>query len=135
MARFYSFFDQLLFSWFVLVRKCIYLSRKIIFARKLSKIQDFFAKNLNCLTDNVEIFLTCRHSPILKKTKERFLCQWSNSLRKCNLKYPNICFNFLELKYLRRPFWKNCSTRPQNFGGLKGKGEVLYIISTLPTNM
>ena len=33
MARFYSFFDQILFFWFLLVWKCIYLSRKIIFAR------------------------------------------------------------------------------------------------------
>ena len=24
---------------------------------------------------------------------------------------------------MREPFWKICSTRPQNFGGLKGKGK------------
>ena len=73
------------------------------------------------MTENFEIFLTCRWSPALKKTRKRFFSQWSNSLWKRNLKYPNICFNFYELKYLRGPFWKNCSTRPQNFGGLKGK--------------
>ena len=34
-----------------------------------------------------------------------------------------FAFNFYELKYLRRPFWKICSTHPQNFGGFKGKGK------------
>ena len=34
-----------------------------------------------------------------------------------------FAFNFYELKYLQGPFWKICSTRPQNFGGLKGKGK------------
>ena len=87
------------------------------------KCRTFLQKNMNCLTDNVEIFLTCRWSPALKKTRKRFFCQWSNSLWKRNLKYPNICFNFYELKYLRGLFWKNCSTRPQNIGGLKGKSK------------
>ena len=123
MARFYSFFDQLLFFWFVLVWKCKYLTRKIIFACFCPKYGIFLQKNLNCLTENVEIFLTCRWSPALKKTRKRFFSQWSNSLWKLNLKYPNICFDFYEFRYLRWPFWKNCSTRPQNFGGLKEKSK------------
>ena len=35
-------------------------------------MQDIFANNLNCLTDNVEFFLLCRWSPALKKTRKRF---------------------------------------------------------------
>ena len=43
-------------------------------------------KNRNSLTDNVEIFLTCKWE---KKQKTMFY-QWSYSLWKSNLKYPNI---------------------------------------------
>ena len=47
-----------------------------------------------------------------------------------HLKSSNICFNFYELKYLPGQFCKNCSTSPQNFGGLKGKRKkkaLLYV--------
>ena len=38
MARFYSFFDQILFVRFLVMWKCKYLTRKILFAHYLSKI-------------------------------------------------------------------------------------------------
>ena len=41
-----------------------------------------------------------------------------------------LAFNFHALKYLRWLYWKICSTRPQNFGGLWGtskKKALLYV--------
>ena len=70
-------------------------------------------ENTNSLTDNIAIFLTSRWSPALKKTRKQFL-----SLKTLS-KYLLSIFIF----YLRRLFWKICSTRPQYFGGLQGKSK------------
>ena len=56
------------------------------------KYRVFLQKKLNCLTEKDEIFLTCRWCPSLKKSRKRFFSQWSYSLWKRYLKYPNICF-------------------------------------------
>ena len=69
----------------------------------------------------MKLFLPADEVLPYKRPENEFFSQWSYSLWKRNLKYPNICFNFYELKYFWAPFWKNCSTRPQNSGGLKGK--------------
>ena len=71
---------------------------------------------MNWLTEKDEIFLTCRWCLSLKKSRKRFFSQWSNSLWKRNLKYPNSWYQFLWAQIFAG---KICSTRPQNFGGLK----------------
>ena len=50
-----------------------------------------------------------------KKKQKTMFYQWSYSLWKSNLKYPNICFQFSWAQIFAAPFWKICSTRPQNF--------------------
>ena len=57
-------------------------------------------------------FFFMKMKPSPKKT-DKYFSHWSYSLWKCNLKYPNICFQtwWAQISGL---FWKIWPTRPQN---------------------
>ena len=141
MARFYSFFDQILFFGFLLVWKCIYLIRKIIFALWLSKIKDISAKTWIAWLRKMKLFSHVDESLLYKRPEYDFFLSGAIHCENAIWKIQIFASNYYEPKYLRGPFLNICSTRPQNIWGLKEKSKicvvrfvVLCILSARPTN-
>ena len=87
MAGFYSFLNQTLIFWVVLVVKCIFLTVKMINLHTLvaRNIVYILQKNRNSSTDKVEIFSPAKKC-CLKKDQKTIFWQQSYSLCKRKLK-------------------------------------------------
>ena len=79
----------------------------------MSKIKDISSKNLNCLTENVEIFLTCRWSPALKKTRNDFFVSGAIHCENTIWNIQIFALNFYELKYLLGRFGRSVQLVPK----------------------
>ena len=62
-------------------------------------------------------------SPALKMTRKRLFVSGAIHCENAIWNIQISAFNLYELKYLPGPFWKICSTHPQNFRDVKGKSK------------
>ena len=124
MARFYLFLNQILFFSVRTGVKMHILNQKTNICTLVGQNKGYLCKkNMNSLLEKDETFLpACEVLPFKRPENNWFL---SGAIHRENSIWNIQIFalNLYELKYLREPFWKICSTRPQNFGGLKGKGK------------
>ena len=140
MARFYSFLDQML-----LFLVCTGVKMQIF--NQKNNICTLVVQNIGYLSKRLELLdwerwnfshLQMKSCPTkYQKTiffsMEQFIVKTQFEISKY------LLWIFMSFKYLWGPFWKICSTRPQDFGGLKGQCKKKHVawcfLSTRTTNM
>ena len=86
------------------------------------KYRIFLQKTWIAWLTTLKFFSHADEVPPYKRLENDFFVSGAIHCENAIWKIQIFAFNLCELKYLHGLFWKVCSTHPQNFWGLKGKG-------------